>query len=94
MDFRSLSKKLIREIDGGQHNNPVNIKKDDLRQGWLKKEGYTVLRFWDNDALNNSEGVFSVVQQTLMGIEEHPHPTFSPPREKVGLFGNKVPPLP
>jgi very-short-patch-repair endonuclease len=61
VDFVSLSTKLIIEVDGGQHNDDINISKDVKRQEWLEKEGYRVLRFWNNDVLQNPDGVFAVI---------------------------------
>jgi len=67
------------EIDGGQHNEDTNIRKDEQRTIWWEKEGYKVIRFWDNDVLMNTDGVFSVILDTLKGkITHHPHPAFSP----------------
>ena len=52
VDFVSLDKKLVIEIDGGQHNEVENIEKDMQRTKWLEEEGYRVLRFWNNDVLS------------------------------------------
>jgi very-short-patch-repair endonuclease len=61
-----LEKKLIIEIDGGQHNIIPNQTQDRLRTNWLEKEGYQVLRFWNNDVLTNTEGVLDVIRQVLV----------------------------
>jgi adenine-specific DNA-methyltransferase len=66
VDMVCLEKKLIIEIDGGQHNEVQNQTKDKSRTKWLKEEGYQVLRFWDNDVLTNTEGVLEVIRQVLM----------------------------
>lgn len=65
VDFVSLYKKLIIEIDGGQHNEEQIKDKDEQRTRWLEGEGYRVLRFWNNDVLTNIEGVFMLVQEAL-----------------------------
>ena len=57
VDFVSYEKKLIIEIDGGQHNQPLEIEKDEIRTKWLEGRGYQVLRFWNNDVLLNIDGV-------------------------------------
>ena len=49
VDFVCLDKKLIIEIDGGQHNEEQFIKKDKERTRWLQSEGFRVIRFWNND---------------------------------------------
>jgi very-short-patch-repair endonuclease len=57
VDFVCLKKKLIIEIDGGHHNEPDVKREDDRRTKWLEAEGYKIVRFWDNDVLQNIEGV-------------------------------------
>ena len=57
VDFISFEKKIIIEIDGSQHMESANIEHDAHRTKYLKDEGYTVLRFWNNDVLTNIEGV-------------------------------------
>ena len=44
-DFVCLEKKLIIELDGGQHALQDEILKDRQRDTWLEKEGYTVMFF-------------------------------------------------
>ena len=65
VDFVSLDRKLIIEIDGGQHNLPQEKERDDERTIWLESEGYGVLRFWNNDVLTNMEGVYFTIQDAL-----------------------------
>ena len=55
VDFIALSKKLVIELDSSQHFD--NIKYDNKRTEDLEKFGYKVLRFWDNDIINNIDGV-------------------------------------
>lgn len=43
VDFVCLAKRLIVELDGGQHAR--DFERDRLRDDWLSKQGYTVLRF-------------------------------------------------
>jgi very-short-patch-repair endonuclease len=66
VDIVCLEKKLIIEIDGGQHNEVLNQARDRLRTNWLEKEGYQLLRFWDNEVLTNTEGVLKVIRQELI----------------------------
>ncbi|MGA8573453.1 MAG: endonuclease domain-containing protein [Desulfobaccales bacterium] len=55
VDFVCLEKRLILEVDGGQHD--IEREKDEERSNWLIAEGYNILRFWNNDVLTNLEGV-------------------------------------
>jgi len=65
VDFVSLERKLIIEIDGGQHNERKVREKDQEREKWLKEKGYQILRFWNNDVLTNIEGVLERIKETL-----------------------------
>ena len=47
--FCCLERKLIIELDGGQHLK--QMKKDNFRTKQLSKEGYQVIRFWNDDVL-------------------------------------------
>ena len=57
-DFVCEEKKIAIEIDGGQHNEPDNWVKDNMRTQFIKSKGYKVLRFWNNDIKDNIEGVY------------------------------------
>ena len=65
VDFVSLYDKLIIEIDGGQHNEPEVKDKDEARTTYLKSRGFKVLRFWNNDVLQNIKGVLMRIQEAL-----------------------------
>jgi very-short-patch-repair endonuclease len=80
VDLVCLERKLVIEVDGGQHNeSPINIQ-DTQRTIWLEKEGYRVVRFWDNDVLNNTDGVLETIRIIL--DDAHPHPDPLPSRER------------
>jgi very-short-patch-repair endonuclease len=74
-DFACPARKLAIELDGGQHGE--RIIKDEQRSAELAHHGYRVLRFWNNDVLDNLDGVLETIAQTLAVAP--PHPT-SPPR--------------
>lgn len=63
VDFACLDVGLIVEVDGGQHE--INRDDDAIRDAWLVKEGYRVLRFWNNDVLSNREGVLLRISDAL-----------------------------
>ena len=62
-DFVCLNKKLIVEIDGGQHDE--NQQYDEKRSALLKLKGYKVLRFWNSDVLKATEAVLSEILRAL-----------------------------
>lgn len=66
VDFISFEKKLIIEIDGGQHNTDKNRQRDIKRATILEVKGYRVLRFWNNEVLNNLEGVLDTIKMNLI----------------------------
>jgi len=65
VDFVCLERKLIIELDGGQHALPDEARKDRQRDAWLEKEGYTVVRFWDNEVLMNRNGILDAIRERL-----------------------------
>jgi very-short-patch-repair endonuclease len=62
-DFVCHAARLIVEIDGGQHD--LSSEEEASRTRFLESEGYRVLRFWNNEVLDNPEGVHSVIAETL-----------------------------
>ena len=72
VDFVCLRRKLIVEVDGGQH---AGSSQDRVRDDCLAKLGYRVLRFWNNDVLENSEGVYGMIQ---IALSDSPHPGLPP----------------
>jgi len=65
VDFMSVERKLIVEIDGGQHNREAVVERDSKRTTWLTNEGYEVLRFWNNEVLENINGVLERIREAL-----------------------------
>ncbi len=65
VDFVSFEKKVIVEIDGGQHNEEEVSKRDEERTTWLRERGYQVLRFWNNEVLVNMDGVLEKIREVL-----------------------------
>ena len=61
-DLACIEARLIVECDGGQHNGSA---RDAERDGWLKAQGWRVLRFWNNEVLHNIEGVLVLIAQAL-----------------------------
>jgi very-short-patch-repair endonuclease len=60
VDFVSFDKKIVIELDGGQHFE--NSGYDMQRNACLRDNGFTVLRFWNNDVIENIEGVLEVIR--------------------------------
>ena len=63
VDFVCYQKRIVVEVDGGQHSKESS--KDEERDRWFQKEGYKVLRFWNNDVLTNTDGVLEVIMKNV-----------------------------
>jgi very-short-patch-repair endonuclease len=64
VDFVSFEKRIVIELDGGQHK--MNREKDNKRDRFLAENGFTVLRFWDNEVIENMEGVLEVIRKKCL----------------------------
>ena len=77
VDFICRGRNLVIELDGGQHDQQRHY--DLLRTKRLNKRGYRVLRFWNNEVLNDTSGV---LQTILQALNEIPSPT--PKSQEIG----------
>jgi very-short-patch-repair endonuclease len=64
VDFVCLELKLIIELDGSQHIEQAAY--DERRRACLEQRGFRVIRFWNNDILNNGDGVLEKIQLVIM----------------------------
>jgi len=64
VDFVCLEKRLIIELDGGQHMD--NQKYDTKRTDWLMAHGFKVLRFWNNDVFEQTPSILEVIMTALL----------------------------
>jgi very-short-patch-repair endonuclease len=79
VDFLCVEAMLIVELDGGQHGDDADAK----RTAFLEARGYRVLRFWNNDVLQNLDGVLLIVSDALTAGNEKKTLT-QPSPTKVG----------
>ena len=63
VDFCAPRKKLIIELDGSQHLEQA--KYDAERTAFFESKSYRILRFWNNDIMNNLDAVLKVIWSTL-----------------------------
>lgn len=66
VDFLCRDKKLIIEVDGGQHDSQRGY--DEIRTEYLESRGYCVLRLWNNDVLANTEGCLLKIEGLLNAL--------------------------
>lgn len=62
-DFVCIKKKLIIELDGSQHVEQAEY--DTERTKFLESQGYKVIRFWNNEVMNDINGVIRNIQFVL-----------------------------
>jgi very-short-patch-repair endonuclease len=73
-DFCCFKRRLVVELDGGQHAN--RTADDQKRTAFLVARGYRVLRFWDNEVMENIDGVLQRIVEVLAepSLTRNPHP--------------------
>jgi len=79
VDFVSFDTRIIIEPDGGQHAE--NKEYDEQRDACLHANGFRVLRFWNNDVIQNIEGVLEVIRLQCLQVTS---PTPQPPPARGG----------
>ena len=63
-DFVCFEKRVVIEVDDSQHQ--IEKVKDKKRDPWLKRQGFRVLRFWNNEVLTNVAGVYEVIREACL----------------------------
>lgn len=72
VDFVCVERRLIIELDGGQHSEQVAY--DQRRDAWLRGQDYTILRFWNNEVMQQLEGVLERIRCSVT-LSPSPSPT-------------------
>ena len=70
VDFACQTHRLIVEVDGAQHGNDADLRYDENRTKRLEQDGWTVLRFWNDDILKDIDNVCL----HIVKIVEEPRP--------------------
>ena len=65
VDFVCIEKKLVIEVDGGYHSEYEQIEKDEFRTERLRDMGYNVIRFKNEDVIENLPEVLNTIKQQL-----------------------------
>jgi len=66
-DFACMAAGLLIELDGSQHGCRANRLQDEARTRWLEKEGYRVVRVWNNEIVENIDGVMEKIYAEIYG---------------------------
>jgi very-short-patch-repair endonuclease len=67
-DFACRSARIAVELDGGQHSEAADAARTEIVEAF----GYRVIRFWNNDVLQNTEGVLEAIRQELLIARNRP----------------------
>ena len=86
-DFVCVEARLIVEADGGQHAGQADA--DAVRTKYFEKGGYRVLRFWNNDVLQNLEGVLATIAGELATKTPSPQPSPQGEREPAAILSSR-----
>ncbi len=65
VDFICLEKGLVIEVDGGYHSEYEQMQRDECRTEHLEDMGLKVIRFSNEEVLNNIEGVLDNIRKEL-----------------------------
>lgn len=68
VDFACLKAHLIIEVDGGYHSETRQEADDKVRQQWLEKQGYSVIRFKNEEILYNIEYEIELIKSRLLTL--------------------------
>jgi adenine-specific DNA-methyltransferase len=79
-DFCCPQRKLIVELDGGQHAEALAA--DQKRSRFLENQAYRVLRFWDHEVLTHTDAVLERIVEALGDPHAHPRPCPLPGRAR------------
>jgi very-short-patch-repair endonuclease len=82
LDFVCLERNLIVEVDGEQH---LENEGDQERDRRLQEAGFHVLRFWNNQVLQETDAVVEAILRDLQNAVVTPHPPPNLPLEGGGI---------
>jgi len=74
VDFVCLEKRLIIELDGGQHNDEAQRQYDRVRDQWLRSQGFRILRYWNNEIFDEWEGIAEAIWKAAQNAPSPPLP--------------------
>jgi very-short-patch-repair endonuclease len=63
VDFTCFAERLVIELDGGQHADAAAY--DGVRTKFIEAQDFTLLRFWNNEVLSNTDGVIERIAESL-----------------------------
>jgi very-short-patch-repair endonuclease len=64
-DFACISTRLVIEVDGDTHGNDEAEARDAKRTEYIERLGYRVIRFWNDQVFNATDGVIETILDAL-----------------------------
>lgn len=83
-DFADHTARFVIEVDGGQHGEDEQRKRDSDRTSWLESQGYRVRQYWNVDVPTNLDGVMTEVLLVLGRISDVVVPPIPNPSPQAG----------
>jgi very-short-patch-repair endonuclease len=65
LDFVCYARRIVIEVDGGQHGEDAQIEHDAVRDAVLRRQGFETLRFWASDVRWDADGVMDQIVAAL-----------------------------
>ena len=62
-----MAARVVIELDGSQHAHLANQLRDEARTQWLEREGFRVVRVWNNEIVQNIDGVLQGIYAEIYG---------------------------
>ena len=66
LDFVCIDRRLVIEVDGAQHNEPIRAEHDGVRDAVLARAGFRVMRFWNSEVRSNIDDVMDAIVVALV----------------------------
>ena len=66
VDFACMRARPLIEVDGSRHAIESVLQRDTGRTQWLEREGYRVIRFWNNEISQNMNGVLEKIHASML----------------------------
>ena len=74
-DFACLEPRLVIEVDGGYHTEPRQQLDDSVRQEWLERHGFPVIRFTNDEIICDTDNTIDKIKKTLALLSNTQPPT-------------------
>jgi very-short-patch-repair endonuclease len=68
VDFACLERRVVVEVDGSSHDNPIKRKSDAERDAWISAQRFRILRLQDGEVLENPAAALGRIREFL-GVE-------------------------